>query len=135
MLFYSYQVWKLGELYLCAGRAAECDGLINHAMDVTLDHQDLVYMGELLIVQGRARAMMGDDEGAEESFRSAWSTAMALGAVPSRLTTATHLAELMWRQGRQRQARELLDKTLRSCDPGAPYAGVQRAWALRKQFA
>ena len=135
MLFYSYQVWKLGELYLCAGRAAECDGLINHAMDVTLDHQDLVYMGELLIVQGRARAMMGDDEGAEESFRSALSTAMALGAVPSRLTTATHLAELMWRQGRQRQARELLDKTLRSCDPGAPYAGVQRAWALRKQFA
>ncbi|MDI1350471.1 MAG: sigma-54-dependent Fis family transcriptional regulator, partial [Aquabacterium sp.] len=125
------QAWKLGELLLSAGRAEEANQLIGQAMDVALDLQDRAYLGELLDVQGRACRAMGDMDGAEEAFRSAMSTALALGCVPARLRAATDLALLMQEAGRLRQARELLDKTLRGLDPQAPFAGVRRAVELR----
>ena len=130
-LFYSFQAWKLGELLLSAGRAEEANQLIGQAMDVALDLQDRAYLGELLDVQGRACRAMGDLDGAEEALRSAMSTALALGCVPARLRAATDLALLMQEAGRLRQARELLDKTLRGLDPQAPFVGVRRAVALR----
>jgi DNA-binding NtrC family response regulator len=111
-LFYSFHAWKLGELLLQAGHAAESDRLMSQAVDVALDNQDRAYLGELLDVQGRARQAMGDLEGAEDALRSAISISLALGAVPARLHAATHLAQLLHGCGRTRAARELLDKTL-----------------------
>ena len=134
-LFYSFHAWKLGELLLQSGHAAESDRLMSQAMDVALDHQDRAYLGELLDVQGRARQAMGDLEGAEDALRSAMSTALALGAVPARVHAATHLAELLHASGRTRAARELLDKVLRPLDHNAPFAGVKRAWEVRARLA
>lgn len=134
-LFYSFHAWKLGEALLQAGHAAECDRLMSQAMDVCLDHQDRAYLGELLDVQGRARQALGDIEGAEDALRSAMSTSLALGAMPARIRTATHLAELLNASGRTRSARDLLDKTLRPLDKKAPFSGLHRALTLLEQLA
>jgi DNA-binding NtrC family response regulator len=134
-LFYSFHAWKLGELLLQSGHAAESDRLMSQALEVSLDHQDRAYLGELLGVQGRARQAMGDLEGAEDALRSAMSTALALGAVPARVHAATHLAELLHASGRTRAARELLDKVLRPLDHNAPFAGVKRALEVRARLA
>ena len=134
-LFYSFQAWKMGELLLSAGRAEESDRLMSQAMDVALQHQDRAYLGELLDVQGRARMALEDFEGAEEALRSAMSTALALGAVPARVRSATHLAELMMRTGRARSAHDLLHKTVRSVDDKQPFPGVHRALSLINKLA
>lgn len=134
-LFYSFHAWKLGEALLLAGHAAECDRLMSQAMDVCLDHQDRAYLGELLDVQGRARQVMGDIEGAEDALRSAMSTSLALGAMPARIRAATHLAELLHASGRTRSARDLLDKIVRPLDKKAPFSGLHRAVKLLDQLA
>ena len=134
-LFYSFHAWKLGEVLLAAGHPSECDRLMTQAMDVCLDHQDRAYLGELLDVQGRARQATGDLEGAEEALRSALSTATALGAVPARIRTTTHLAALLHQLGRTRAATELLDKLLRPLDKQSRFEGTHQALALRHQIA
>lgn len=133
-LFYSFHAWQLGEVLLKAGLPSESDRLMSQAMDVCLDHQDRAYLGELLDVQGRARQAMGDLEGAEEALRSAMSTSLALGAMPARIRTATHLAELLHACGRTAAARDLLDKLLRPLDKKAPFSGLHRALALQTQL-
>lgn len=134
-LFYSFHAWKLGEVLLQAGHAAESDRLMSQAMDVCLDHQDRAYLGELLDVQGRARQALGDLEGAEDALRSAVSTAMALGAVPARIRSTTHLAALLHASGRTRAATELLDKLARSTDQKHHFDGLTQALALRTRIA
>ena len=133
-LFYSFYAWKLGEVLLEAGHPADSDRLMSQAMDVCLDHQDRAYLGELLDVQGRARQALGDFEGAEESLRSAMSTALALGAVPARIRATTHLAELLDQSGRRRSAFDVLDKMLRSFDKMTGFGGLNRALALRERL-
>jgi len=134
-LFHSFQAWKLGEVLLQAGHAAESERLMGQALDVCLDQQDRAYLGELLDVQGRARQAMGDTDGAEDALRSAMSTALALGAVPARLRAATHLAELLHHDGRTRQAQDLLDKTLRPLDKAAPFGSLREALALQARLS
>ncbi len=129
-LFYSFQVWKLGELLLQAGRADECDRLVTQALDVVMEHQDRAYLAELLDVQGRAKMAQGDLDGAEEGLRGALSTANALGSVPARLEAANHLAELLNRTGRRPQAADLLAKAVKGIERDAPFPGLDRA--LRK---
>jgi transcriptional regulator with AAA-type ATPase domain len=134
-LFFSFQAWKMGELLLRAGRAAESDRLMSQALDIALEHQDRAYLGELFDVQGRARLAMGDADGAEEAMRSAMSTAQALGAVPARLAAATHLAELLADSGRVAQACDLLDKVLKPLNKDEPFVGIHRAVVLRARLA
>jgi tetratricopeptide (TPR) repeat protein len=119
---------------LKADHPSDSERLMSQAMDVCLDHQDRAYLGELLDVQGRARQAMGDLEGAEEALRSAMSTSLALGAMPARIRTATHLAELLHACGRTAAARDLLDKLLRPLDKKAPFPGLHRALALQTQL-
>lgn len=133
-LFYSFYAWKLGEALLQAGHAADSDRLMSQAMDVCLDHQDRAYLGELLDVQGRARQALGDPEGAEESLRSAMSTALALGAVPARIRATTHLAELLDQSGRSRAALDMLDKLLKSLDKKTGFEGLNQALVLRARL-
>jgi ATP/maltotriose-dependent transcriptional regulator MalT len=134
-LFFSFQAWKMGELLLAAGRAAESDKLMSQSLDIALEHQDRAYLGELFDVQGRARMAMGDLDGAEDAMRSALSAAMALGAVPARLAASTHLAELMASSGRMAQARELLDKALKPLSRNEPFVGLHRAMVLRERLS
>ncbi len=128
-LFYSFQAWKMGELLLRAGRHSECEGLMAQAQEVVLGYQDRACLAELMDVQGRARQAMGDLDGAEEAFREAVSTAVALGAVPARLRSATHLADVLVHTGRQRTARDVLTKALMACDQDQPYVGLALARA------
>jgi DNA-binding NtrC family response regulator len=130
-LFYSFQAWKMGELLLHAGRSVESDRLMSQALDIALQHQDRAYLGELFDVQGRARMAMGDLDGAEDALRSAMSTALALGAVPARLSAAMHLAELLVAAGRPAQARDMLRKVLKPFDENAPFVGLHRALKLK----
>lgn len=133
-LFYSFQAWKMGELLLSCGKAQEAEQLMTHAMEVCLKYQERAYLGELLVVQGRARWAMGQLDEAEDSLRSAMSTALALGAVPARLSAATHLAKLLCEANRPTQARDCLSKTLAPLDKTQAFVGLHRALDLLQQL-
>lgn len=133
-LFFSFQAWKMGELLLAAGRPKESDALMVQSLDIALEYQDRAYLGELLVVQGRARLAMGDLAGAEDALRSALSTAVALGAVPARLAAATHLAQLMADTGRLAIAGEVLDKVLKPMEKNEPFVGLYRAMTLNARL-
>lgn len=133
-LFYSFQAWKMGELLLSWGKAHESEQLMAHAMEVCLKHQERAYLGELLVVQGRARWAMGQLDEAEDSLRSAMSTALALGAVPARLSAAIHLAQLLGESGRLTQARDCLSKILAPLDKTHAFVGMRRAVDLLDQL-
>jgi len=133
-LFYSFQTWKMGELLLAWGKAKESEQLMAHAMDSCLKHQERAYLGELLVVQGRARWAMGQLDEAEDSLRSAMSTALALGAVPARLSAVTYLAQLLCETARPVQARDCLTKILAPLDKTQAFVGLHRALDLLKQL-
>lgn len=133
-LFYSFQTWKMGELLLSWGKAKESEQLMSHAMEVCLKHQERAYLGELLVVQGRARWAMGQLDEAEDSLRSAMSTALALGAVPARLSAVTYLAQLLCETARPVQARDCLSKVLSPLDKTQAFVGLQRALDLLRQL-
>lgn len=116
-LFQSFQAWKRGELLLRAGHPAKSEALVSQAIDVALAHQERAYLSELLDIRARALLAQGDRTGAEQGLRSALSTALALGSVPARITTATHLAQFLLASKQHSLAAEVLAQALRGLSP------------------
>jgi DNA-binding NtrC family response regulator len=133
-LFQSFQAWKRGEILLRAGRFRECISLVSHALDLALNHQERVYLSELLVLKACGVLATGDLEGAESGLHNALSTALALGAVPAGIRAATQLALLLSRTGRREQAVEALSRAVRGVDPKTSHAGLKRALDLLAQL-
>ncbi|GEM_PF-339867 len=133
-LFHSFQAWKRGEILLRAGRFRESLSLVSHALDLALDHQERVYLSELLVLKACGVLAAGDLAGAESALHNALSTALALGAVPAALRAATQLALLLSQTGRHEQAVEALSQAVRGVDPQTSYAGLKRALDLLIQL-
>ena len=106
---------------------------MSQAMDVCLDHQ-IVPTWVSCPTFRAGPSGLGRCEGAEESLRSAMSTALALGAVPARIRATTHLAELLEQSGRSRAAFDVLDRMLRTLDKMTGFGGLNRALALRARL-
>ncbi|MBN3727329.1 sigma-54-dependent transcriptional regulator [Burkholderia sp. Ac-20379] len=128
-LFYSFMAWHHGELLLRAGRHADCARMIDTALDVVLERQERVYLGELLIVRARARRAQGEFALAEQELRSAIATALAIGSVPARVAAATHLADLLDERGQPAEAILALERALRGTPPLQASPITQRAVA------
>ncbi|OEZ63829.1 sigma-54 dependent transcriptional regulator [Duganella sp. HH105] len=133
-LFHSFQAWKRAEALLAAGRAADSAALIEQALEIAQSHHERAYLSELMCVGGLAKQMLGDLDGAEDGLRSALSTAQALGSVPGRIRAATHLAELLYQDGRRRQAVSLLEKSIQDVERVVPYPALTRALQLMEQL-
>ena len=129
-LFHSFQAWKRGDILLRAGRIRESISLVSHALDIALDHQDRVYISELMVLKACGVLATGDFDGAESGLRNALSTALALGAVPAGISAATQLALLLNRTNRPEQAVEVLSRAVRGVEPKAAHAGLNRALEL-----
>jgi len=129
-LFNCFQAWKRGELLLEAGAAARCEALIAHALELAITHQDRAYLAELIEVRARALLAMGDAAGAERELRTALSTAEVLGAVPARLSAATHLARLLADSGRVSEATAMLARALRGVEEDMRVTQFAHAAAL-----
>ncbi len=131
-LFHSFYAWRRCELLLASGRASESRALAEQALELAMAHKERAYLGELLIARASALRAQGDTAGAEQGLRSALTTAEALGAVPPRVEAAARLADLLAASGREEQAREMLETTLRACDGrGEPaHPVLQRARRL-----
>jgi hypothetical protein len=86
--------------------------LVSDALDKAIRRQERAYLGELLILKARAQSMLGDMAGAEQGFRIAISTALALGSVPARLAAMGHLADLSRQTARQTSIIEAIDRPL-----------------------
>jgi tetratricopeptide (TPR) repeat protein len=112
-LFYSFKMWRHGELLLRAGRAKTCEAILATAIDETLARQERVYLGELLVTRARAQWALGDLTAAEQGLRTALSTALAFGSVPARVDAARYLADLLQSTGRRAEAIETLARGLR----------------------
>ncbi|WP_174980555.1 sigma-54-dependent transcriptional regulator [Burkholderia lata] len=126
-LFYSLTTWQHGELLLRAGRYRDCEQILSAALDVVLEGQERVYLGELLVARARAVRAGGGLERAEQELRSAISTAQALGSVPARVSAATHLADLLAGTGRHVDAIQTLERALRGTPPLQAAPVTQRA--------
>ncbi|WP_175764051.1 sigma-54-dependent transcriptional regulator [Burkholderia ambifaria] len=111
-LFHSIKAWKHGEILLSTGRARQCEVLVSDALDKAIRRQERAYLGELLILKARAQSMLGDMAGAEQGFRIAISTALALGSVPARLAAMGHLADLSRQTARETSIIEAIDRPL-----------------------
>jgi tetratricopeptide (TPR) repeat protein len=133
-LFHSFQAWKRGEILLRAGRVRESISLVSHALDLALDHQERVYLSELLVLKACGVLATGDLDGAESGLHNALSTALALGAVPAGIRAATQLALLLNRTDRREQAVEVLSRAVRGVEPKASHAGLERALDLLAQL-
>lgn len=133
-LLHSFQAWKRGEMLLRAGRFRESISLVSHALDMALDHQERVYLSELLVLKACGVLATGDLEGAESGLHNALSTALALGAVPAGISAATQLALLLNRTKRREQAVEVLSRAVRGVEPKASHAGLSRALELLGQL-
>lgn len=129
-LFHSFQAWKRAELLLAAGDAARADAVAMQALDIALEHQDRAYLAELMVVRARARWALGEAADADQGWRSALSTAMALGSVPGRVAAGMHLAELLCRSGRAAAAQEQLARALRGVVEEAAPPLVVAAFSL-----
>ncbi len=133
-LFHSFQAWKRGEILLRAGRFHESISLVSHALDLALDHQERVYLSELLVLKACCVMATGDLDGAESGLHNALSTALALGAVPAGIRAATQLALLLIRTGRREQAVQALTQAVRGVDPKTSHAGLEQALDLLAQL-
>ncbi len=93
-LFHSFQAWKRGQLLLRINRLEECETLVSRAIDVAIEHQERVYLAELMELRSRVHLASGQFEEAQQGFASALSTALAIGTVPVKIRAATQLARL-----------------------------------------
>lgn len=94
LLFQSFQAWQRGELLLRQGRARECMLLIAPSIDISIRHQERVYLVELMELRARAQAALGDKDAARAGFESALSTACVLCTAPARLRAAAQLLRM-----------------------------------------
>lgn len=134
LLFHSFQAWHLGEMLLRSEDAEACHTMIEHAIDTALEQQDRAYLGELFVIRARAQWALGKLDNAEQEFRGAMSTALALGSVPARIAAAYHLALLMHETNRPTQAIETLKRGLKGTDHMTMCPVLQRALNLLEEL-
>lgn len=94
LLFQSFQAWQRGEILLRQGRAHECMLLISPSIDISIRHQERVYLVELMELRARAQAALGEKDAAKAGFESALSTAHVLCTAPARLRAAAQLLRM-----------------------------------------
>lgn len=91
LLFQSFQAWQRGELLLSQGRVSECILFISSSIDISIRHQERVYLVELMELRARAQLALGDKNAAKPGFESALSTACVLCTIPARIRAAAQL--------------------------------------------
>lgn len=91
MLFQSFYAWQRGELLLSLGKASECILFISSSIDISIRHQERVYLVELMELRARAQSALGDRNAAKPGFESALSTAGVLCTIPARIRAAAYL--------------------------------------------
>lgn len=94
LLFQSFQAWQRGELLLRQGKARDCMLLISSSIDISIRHQERVYLVELMELRARAQAALGDRDAAKAGFESALSTACVLCTAPARIRATAHILRM-----------------------------------------
>lgn len=84
LLFHSFYGLLLTRHYLEQGQAEKAEVTARQAIQVSMEHRELAYLGELLCVRGKALAALGRTAEAEEVLRCAISTALGLCSAPAR---------------------------------------------------
>lgn len=92
LLFQSFQAWQRGELLLSQGKASECIVFVSSSIDISIRHQERVYLVELMELRARAQLALGDRNAAKLGFESALSTACVLCTIPARIRAAAKLS-------------------------------------------
>jgi tetratricopeptide (TPR) repeat protein len=129
----SYFIASLAAAQECEGSVAQALETIEQALQANLD--ELVYRPETLRIRGQLRLKRGQAELAEADFHESIELARSMGAKAWELRTATSLARLLAKQGRQDAVRTILAEIYGWFTEGFDTADLQETKALIDQLS
>jgi predicted ATPase len=121
---------NIAEGYLLAGLLDEANEWLNRGFDLVNNRNERGMESEFLRLQGALALAAGDEKSAEESYQRAVQVAQLQHAKSWELRAMISFAELRKRQGKQSDARQMLEITYSFFSEGFDTADLIKAKSL-----
>jgi DNA-binding SARP family transcriptional activator len=133
--FLPWSLTVLAEAYEKAGQASEGLSAVAEALDLVDKVGGYFTESELWRVKGELELLTGDESEASNSFSTAMDTARRQGARSFELRAVTSMARLLQRQGRDREAFEMLTEIYEWFTEGFETGDLREARELLDQLS